>query len=73
MSIDKSKVVSQEETGEPAPMDVVDQRVESEMKQLEGSAKKDVAEGLQNKELAREGDRLKKEGERELKEAAEEG
>jgi len=73
MSIDKSKVVSQEETGEPALMDVVDQRVESEMKQMEGAAKKDVAEGLHNKKLAREGERMKKEGERELKEAAEEG
>lgn len=73
MSIDKNKVVSQEETGEPAAMDVVDQRVESEMKQLEGAAKMDVAEGLHNKKLAREGERLKKEGERELKEAAEEG
>ena len=73
MSIDKNKVVSQEETGEPAPMDVVDHRVESEMKQMEGAAKKGVAEGLHNKDLAREGERLKKEGERELKEAAEEG
>ena len=73
MSIDKNKVVSQEDTGEPAPMDVVDQRVESEMKQLEGAAKRDVAEGLHNKELAREGERLRNEGERELKKAAEEG
>ena len=73
MSIDKNKVVSQEETGEPAPMDLVDQRVESEMKQMEGAARMDVAEGLHNKKLAREGERLKKEGELELKEAAEEG
>ena len=71
MSIDKNKVVSQEETGEPAPMDVVDERVESEMKQMEGSAKKDVAEGLHNKKLARKGERMEKEAERELKEAAE--
>ena len=71
MSIDKNKVVSQEGTGEPAPMDVVDERVDSEMKQMGGSAKKDVAEGLHNKKLAREGERMKKEGERELKEAAE--
>ena len=71
MSIDKNKVVSQEETGEPAPMDVVDERVESEMKQMKGSAKKDVAEGLNNKKLAREGERMEKEAERELKEAAE--
>jgi uncharacterized protein YjbJ (UPF0337 family) len=73
MSIAKSKVVSQEETGEPAPMDVVVQRVGSEMKQMEGAARKGVAEVLHNKELAREGERLKNEGTRELKEAAEEG
>jgi len=71
MNIDKNKVVSQEDTGEPAPMDVVDERVESEMKQMKGSAKKDVAEGLNNKKLAREGERMEKEAERELKEAAE--
>jgi hypothetical protein len=71
MSIDKNKVVSQEDTGEPAPMDVVDERVESEMKRMEGAAKKDVAEGLHNKKLAREGERMEKEAERELKEAAE--
>lgn len=71
MTIDKNKVVSQEDTGEPAPMDVVDERVESEMKQMKGSAKKDVAEGLNNKKLAREGERMEKEAERELKEAAE--
>ena len=71
MSIDMNKVVSQEDTGEPAPMDVVDERVESEMKQMKGSAKKDVAQGLHNKKLAREGERMEKEGERELKEAAE--
>jgi len=52
-------------------MVVVDERVDSEMKQMGGSAKKDVAEGLHNKKLAREGERMKKEGERELKEAAE--
>ena len=72
MSIDKNKVVSQEDTGEQSPMDVVDQRVNSEMKQMEGAAKKDVAEGLHNKKLAREGERLQKEGDRELKDAASE-
>jgi uncharacterized protein YjbJ (UPF0337 family) len=71
MSIDRNKVVSQEDTGEPAPMDVVDERVEAEMKQMKGSAKKDVAEGLHNKKLAREGERMEKEAEHELKEAAE--
>jgi hypothetical protein len=70
MSIDKNKIVTQDELGEPAPIDQVEQRVEAEMKQLEGSARKDVAEGLRNKKLAREGERLRKEGERELEQAS---
>jgi uncharacterized protein YjbJ (UPF0337 family) len=72
MSIDKSKIVTQDEVGEPAPIDQVEERVEAEMKKLEGSAKKDVAESLGNKKLAREGEKLEQEGERELKEATEE-
>jgi hypothetical protein len=70
MSIDKNKIVTQDELGEPAPIDQIEQRVEAEMKQLEGSARKDVAEGLRNKKLAREGERLRKEGERELQQAS---
>jgi hypothetical protein len=68
MSIDKRKVRTQDELNEPAPMDQVDERVEAEMKRLEGAAKKDVAEGLQNEELAEEGEQLEAEGERELSE-----
>lgn len=68
MSIDKNKIKTQDELNEPAPIDQVEERVEAEMKMLEGTAKRDVAEGLQNKELVREGQRLKEEGERELRE-----
>jgi hypothetical protein len=71
MSIDKNKIVTQDETGEPAPIDQVEPRVAAEMKQLEGSAKKDVAEGLRDEELAQEGERLLKEGKRELAKATE--
>ena len=46
MSIDKNKIKTQDDLGEPAPMDQAEQRVEAEMKNLEGQAKKDVAEGL---------------------------
>ncbi|MEP6740976.1 MAG: hypothetical protein ABJB61_00650 [bacterium] len=69
MVLDKEKIQTQDETGELAPMDQVEERVDAEMKKLEGQAKKQVADGLQDEELAREGDRLQKEGERELKEA----
>jgi len=51
MSIDKNKITTQDELGEPAPMDKADQRVEAEMKKLEGQAKRDVAEGLQKQEV----------------------
>ena len=51
MSIDKNKITTQDELGEPAPMDKADQRVEAEMKKLEEQAKRDVAEGLQKQEV----------------------
>ena len=68
MSIDKNKIKTQDELDEPAPIDQVEERVEAEMKKIEGTAKRDVAEGLDNRDLAREGQRLKEEGERELRE-----
>ena len=46
MSIDKSKITTQDELGEPAPMDEADKRAEKEMKKLERTARRDVAEGL---------------------------
>jgi hypothetical protein len=66
MDIDKSKVRTQEDLDEPAPMDQVEQRVEAEMKVIEGKAKEQVAHGLQDEKLEREANRLKEEGEREL-------
>ena len=68
MEIDPNKVVTQEETGEEAPIDQVEGRVEAEMKRIEGRAKEGVAQGLQDKELEREGRDLQIEGERELEE-----
>jgi hypothetical protein len=67
MDLDKKHIQTQEETGEPAPIDQVEGRVEAEMKRLEGEAKKHVADGLQDQELAREGERLVEEAERDLK------
>ena len=69
MEIDRDHIVTQEETGEPAAIDQVEDRVEAEMKRLKGEAKKLVADGLQDPELAREGERLKEEGEKELNDA----
>lgn len=68
MEIDKDKIVTQEESGEPAPIDQVEERVEAEMKEIEGSARERVAQGLQDKELEREARELKDEGRREKEE-----
>ena len=51
MSIDKNKITTQDELGEPAPMDKAHQHVEAEMKKLEREAKKEVAEGLRNQDV----------------------
>jgi hypothetical protein len=67
MELDMKKIITQEETGEPAAIDQVEGRVEAEMKKLEGEAKKFVADGLQDEQLARTGERMIEEAERDLK------
>ena len=46
MSIDKNKITTQDELGEPAPMDKADERARAEMEELERKAKAAVEEGL---------------------------
>jgi hypothetical protein len=70
MEIDKDKIVTQDELDESAPIDQVENRVEAEMKVLEGMAKEQVADGLQDRKLKDEAERLKREGERDKKKAA---
>jgi hypothetical protein len=60
--------VTQEETGEEAPVDQVEGRVEAEMRRIEGSAREAAGQGLNNEEIEREGRELREEGEREVKE-----
>jgi hypothetical protein len=72
MEIDKNNIVTQDELDEPAPIDQVEERVEAEMKVIEGKAKEQVADGLQDEKLKRDAQRLKKEGEVDLKHAKEE-
>lgn len=69
MRIDENKVKTQDELDEPAPIDQVEERVEAKMKTIEGNAKKNVGDGLQDHQLAEEGEKLKTEGERALREA----
>jgi uncharacterized protein YjbJ (UPF0337 family) len=71
MDLDKNKIVTQEETGEPAPIDQVEDRVEAEMEKIRGEAKKLVGDGLQDPELAREGELLMEDAERKLNEGKE--
>ncbi|HKC62407.1 MAG TPA: hypothetical protein VKB86_02160 [Pyrinomonadaceae bacterium] len=71
MEIDKDKVRTQDEESEPAPIDEVEDRVEAEMKQIEGRAKERVAQGLQDEELEREARELEDEGKEDLDEARE--
>ena len=68
MEDSKGKFVTQDETGEQAPVDEVEGRVEAEMKRIEGAAREAVAQGTQNPEREREGRELREEGERELEE-----
>jgi len=71
MEIDKNNIVTQDELDEAAPIDQVEERVEAEMKVIEGKAKEQVADGLQDEKLKRDAQRLKKEGEVDLKQAKE--
>ncbi|HEV2707395.1 MAG TPA: hypothetical protein VGV59_15875 [Pyrinomonadaceae bacterium] len=66
MEIDKEKVVTQEESGEQAAVDQVEERVEAEMKVIEGKAKERVAQGMGDRALEAEAQKLKEEGQREL-------
>jgi uncharacterized protein YjbJ (UPF0337 family) len=64
----KDKFVTQSETGEQAPVDEVEGRVEAEMKRIEGKAREAVGQGLQDERAETEGRELREEGERELEE-----
>jgi len=60
------KIITQEETGESAPIDEIESRVEAEMKVIEGRAKERVAQGLNDEELGRQARKQKEEGKRDL-------
>jgi uncharacterized protein YjbJ (UPF0337 family) len=66
MDFDKDKIVTQDETGELAAIDQVEDRVEAEMERLKGHAKKLVGDGLQDEKLARDGERIAEQAERKL-------
>ena len=72
MGENEKDFVTQEETGEEAPAEQVEERVEAEMKRIEGSARESVGQGIQDEEVERAGRKLKEEAERELERQREE-
>ena len=69
---DSKDFVTQEETGEETPSEQVEERVEAEMKRIQGSAREAVGQGIQDEEVERAGRELKEEAERELDQQREE-
>ena len=63
MNTDRDATQTNDDT---ATVDQVEDRVQAEMKRLEGNAKERAGQGMQNSELEREGRKLKEEGESEL-------
>ena len=68
MEIDKNHVQTQEETGEKAAIDEVEERVEAEMKEIEGRARESVAQGLDDPEMERKARAQQEEARRQLAE-----
>jgi uncharacterized protein YjbJ (UPF0337 family) len=57
---------AQNKYNETAAIDEVENRVQAEMKEIEGRAKERAGQGLQNEELEREGRRQKEEARQKL-------
>jgi hypothetical protein len=66
MAENEKDFVTQEETGEEAPSEQVEGRIEAEMKRIQGSAREAVGQGIQDEEVERSGREMKEEAEREL-------
>ena len=67
----QNKFVTQSETGETPAVDEVEERVQAEMKRIEGRAREAVGQGLHDEEAERAGRELREEGERELEQQRE--
>jgi uncharacterized protein YjbJ (UPF0337 family) len=69
---DKQKQdAKQGEVEEPSATEEVEERVEAEMKLIEGRAREAVGQGMQDERIEREGRKLREEGQRELDEQRE--
>jgi hypothetical protein len=67
MSIDKDKIVTQDELPEEAPIDQVEDRVEAEMDRIEGRARERVAQGLDDDQMEQDAREQKEEAEKKLR------
>ena len=67
MSIDKDKIVTQDELPEEAPIDQVEDRVEAEMDRIEGRARERVAQGLDDDQMEQDAREQKDEAEKKLR------
>lgn len=65
---EKREHAAQDEIREPSETEEVEERVEAEMKRIEGSAREAVGQGMQDERVEREGRQLREEGQRELDE-----
>lgn len=67
MDNDRENAGNQEDQeDEVAPIDKIEERVEAEMKAIEGRAKERAGQGMQDEALEREGRELQKKAEEEL-------
>jgi uncharacterized protein YjbJ (UPF0337 family) len=64
----KQRDAKQGEVEEPSATEEVEERVEAEMKRIEGRAREAVGQGMQDERVEREGRELREEGQRELDE-----
>lgn len=66
MRVDNDREKSGSQGEEVAPIDKIEERVEAEMKAIEGRAKERAGQGMQDEALEREGRELQEKAEEEL-------
>lgn len=66
MRVDNDREKSGNQDEEIAPIDKIEERVEAEMKAIEGRAKERAGQGMQDEALEREGRKLQEKAEEEL-------
>lgn len=65
--MEKDRTETQTDAGDTVTIDDVEERVQAEMKEIEGRAKERAGQGMQNEELELEGRQQKEEARQEIK------